>query len=189
MKYLGMAIGIRELDQSVEGYEITLLGGSTSFKVEETFPVGKMQAITVAGLEAEAVLALKMKAHWIRDHEIDGRLSTLYTAAQQSIFWYTLITKLGEIESPSPFSGNDVESYLATLNLTYPDELLTIGDLTQWASFSWLDPMTYYAYFSWFYYIATACPWHFPMFQLTDCVEYLPNVRIGYAPYAPGGLF
>lgn len=184
-EFFGHGYRLRELGVKPKKYEITPWGGSTSFELDNDFPIGEFIAVGVAGLEAEAILAQRAKMNWIGAGVIDGRLSTLYTQSQQSIFWYTLITQLGKIKTPSPFSGNDVEGYLALLNASYPEDQMSIGDLTLWASFNWLDPMTFFAYASWFYYIATGNALSFPMIQLSPDLCYLPNVRIGYAPYAP----
>jgi len=184
-EFFGHGYRLRELGERPQKYQITPIEGFTVFEVPETFPVGKMLAVTVSGLEAEGILAHKIKSDWMSLGKIDGRLSTLYTKTEQSLFWYTLITALGKLKGNIPIEGNDIEDYLQLLNASYPNDKLTIGTLTKWAAFNWLDPMTFFAYFSWFYYIATGTSWEFPTFHLGENLRYLPNVRIGFAPYAP----
>ncbi len=180
----GHGYRLRDLGYTPNGYEIKPFSGSTSFKVYESTTVGEMLAITVAGLEAESIMARDLKMHWISKGEIDGRLASCYIASQQSLFWYTLITHLGELEGDFP-SGNDIQAYMFYHNHSYPDGKLTRHKLLRWASFNWLDPMTFYAYYAFFQYMAEGKPWIFPMIPLREDLKYLPNIKIGYAPYSP----
>ncbi|NGX50556.1 MAG: hypothetical protein K1060chlam2_00402 [Chlamydiae bacterium] len=181
----GHGYRLRELGVTPEKYQVTPWGGYTAFEVNDSFLMGELLAVDVAGLEAEGVIARDLKMQWIRRGEIDGRLGALYTQAEQSLFWYTLITQLGRLKGEEALEGNDVESYIAHHNASYPDHALTIGELTRWSVFNWLDPMTFYAYFAFFYYIAEGKSWSFPMIPLGDDLHYLPNIRIAYAPYSP----
>lgn len=187
----GHGYRLRELGYTPKKYtfETELLlfwGGATYFTEKEidSMRVGEMTAVVVAGLEAESIMARDLKMHWIGEGEIEGRLAACYIQAQQSLFWYTLITHLGKLKGDVP-SGNDIQAYMFYHNHSYPDGELTRGKLLRWASFNWLDPMTFYAYYSYFYYIAEGKPWSFPMISLGSDLKYLPNVKIGYAPYAP----
>lgn len=182
----GHGYRLRELGYHPKKYTISPWGGATYFNTKEYYrmTVGESLAITVAGLEAEQILARDLKMQWMAKGEIDGRLATLYNQAQQSIFWYTLITHLGRLKGDSD-SGNDVKAYMYFHNHSYPDGELTHGKLIRWTIFNWLDPMTFYSYYSFFYYIAEGKPWKFPMLSFGDDLKYLPNVKIGYAPYAP----
>ncbi|MCP5504828.1 MAG: hypothetical protein H7A41_06715 [Chlamydiales bacterium] len=182
----GHGYRLRELGYHPKKYAVTPWWGATYFKDKEYYQltVGEMLAVTVAGLEAEQILARDLKMQWMAKGEIDGRLATLYNQAQQSIFWYTWITHLGKLKGDGP-DGNDVKSYMYFHNHSYPDGELTHGKLLRWTLFNWLDPMTFYSYYSFFYYIAEGKPWKFPMFSFGDDLKYLPNVKIGYAPYAP----
>jgi hypothetical protein len=182
----GHGYRLRELGVTPKGYTFYVYGGAaTYFNVSDSFLVGNMLAVDVAGLEAEAILADVSKMNWMREGAIDGRLAITYFQAEQSVFFYTLITHLGRLKGNAPSPGNDVESYLSYLNATYPSNPTSIGNLTLWASFNWLDPMTWYSLFSWFYYIAEGASYKIPMIQLSESTRYLPNIKIGYAPYAP----
>lgn len=181
----GHGYRLRELGVTPDKYVVAPWWGSTHFKVNDSFLVGNLLAIDVAGLEAEGILARSLKMQWIRCGEIQGRLSSIYTEAQQSLFWYTIITQLGKLKGEEGSEGNDINSYIALHNASYEDSTLTTERLTFWSMFNWLDPMTFYAYYAFFYYIAEGKPWKFPMIPLGETVRYLPNVRIGYAPYGP----
>lgn len=182
----GHGYRLRELGYTPEKYAISPWGGATYFNDKEYYSmtVGEMLAVNVAGLEAEQILARDLKMQWIAKGEIDGRLATLYNQAQQSIFWYTLITHRGKLKGDGP-SGNDIKAYMFFHNHSYPDGELTHGKLIRWTLFNWLDPMTFYSYYSFFYYMAEGKPWSFPTFSIGEDLRYLPNIKIGYAPYAP----
>lgn len=181
----GHGYRLRELGITPEKYEIELSGGATYFDVPNDFPIGKLQAVNVAGLEAEQIFAWIAKMNWLQKGSIDGRFGMTYFQAEQSLFWYTLITHLGRLKDDVDTPGNDIDSYLFLLNHTYADSHLTLKKLLTWAAFNWLDPMTFYSAFSWFYYIAEKKPFSIPMIRLSDRVRYLPNVKIGFAPYGP----
>lgn len=181
----GHGYRLRELGVTPKKYVINLSGGSTYFRVKDSFLAGNMQAVVVAGLEAESILARTAKMDWMQKGSIDGRLAMTYFDAQQSLFFYTLITHLGRLEDNVRMPGNDVDAYEDLLNAIYPSSHMTIGQLSLWSAFNWLDPMTFYSLFSWFYYIAEGKPWAFPTIKLGEKIRYLPNVKIGYAPYGP----
>ena len=181
----GHGYRLRELGYSPNKYTVTPWGGATYFDVSDSFLMGELLAVDVAGLEAEAILARDLKMQWIQRGNIDGRLSMTYTQAEQSLFWYTLITQLGRLKKEEASEGNDIESYITHNNASYLDGELTIGKLTRWSLFNWLDPMTFYAYYAFFYYMAEGKSWTFPMIPFGEKIRYLPNVRIGYAPYSP----
>lgn len=186
----GHGYRFRELGYTPKKYKFSFSylswGGATYFPDQEvdSMQVGKMIAVVVAGLEAESIMARDLKMHWLAEGKIDGRISSCYTQAQQSLFWYTLITHLGKLKGDVP-SGNDIQAYMFYHNHSYRNGELTRGKLLRWASFNWLDPMTFYAYYSFFYYMAEGKPWNFPMISLGENLRYLPNIKIGYAPYAP----
>lgn len=181
----GHGYRLRELGITPSKYEISLSGGATYFHVKDSFLAGNMQAVVVAGLEAESILARIAKMNWMQKGSIDGRLAMTYFQAQQSSFFYTVSTHLGRLKDNVKMPGNDIDAYEDFLNAIYPSSHMTIGQLTLWSAFNWLDPMTFYSLFSWFYYIAEGKAWDFPTIKLGEKIEYLPNVKIGYAPYGP----
>ncbi|WP_194848086.1 hypothetical protein [Candidatus Neptunochlamydia vexilliferae] len=108
----GHGYRLRELGVRPKGYMVSPWGGWTSFNVGPSFRVGNLQAMVVAGLEAGGILARDLKVQWIGQGEIDGRLSTTYTQAAQSLFWYTLITHRVRLKGDEASDGNDIEAYL-----------------------------------------------------------------------------
>lgn len=185
----GHGYRLRELGETPAGYYITPWGGGTRWEYNGALAVGKVTAVSVAGLEAEAIMARDMKMQWMRDGVIDGRLAPTYTQVAQSVFWYTLVTHLGKTES-NGLVGNDVSSYIYLLNATYGNNKYNHSSLMKMALYNLIDPMTFYAYISMFYYIGTGeTSWKFPMFTIRNNIQYLPNIRIGYAPYAPEAYF
>ena len=181
----GHGYRLRELGYPPNKYEVTPFGGATYFTVYDSFKVGEMLAVVVAGLEAEAIFSRDLKMEWMKRGEIDGRLSSTYTQAHHSVFWYTLITHLGRLNGENIKSGNDVDGYLQLQNASYIHDTLTMGQLTRWTIFNWLDPMTFYSGYAFIYYIAEGKPWKFPMIPIGENIRYLPNIKIEYAPYAP----
>jgi len=184
----GHGYRLRELGYDPLEYQVTPWGGYTQFSVPESFTVGENLAVTVAGLEAEAILANKAKMNWMRSGIIDGRKTALYLQAQQSVFWYTWITDLGRLKGEEAADGNDVSNYISLLNASYGTDINS-GDLMKWVAFNWLDPMTFYCYFAKLKYICTGQTLEFPTIPLGDSVRYLPNARIGYAPYGVEAYF
>ena len=174
----GHGYRLREFGAQGITYSIEPWSGWTSWDGEIDL-VGHMLAIDVAGLEAEAILARDLKMRWIAQRKIEGRIALLYTRSAFSLLEYTFLTYLcGDI-----YMGNDVYSFSRLHRASYPDSHLTVKNLVKWAALSLLDPMTFYAEYAFFHYIAEGTPWEFPMITFKEGVDYLPNVRIGYAPY------
>lgn len=184
----GHGYRLRELGFTPTAYSISPFSGGTNFSAPGSTQAGKITAITVAGLEGEAVMAHDMKMAWLRSGEIDGRTAATYTQAAQSVFWYTLITKQ-ENTSTDSLNSNDVASYIYQLNKTYPGNHYSANSLYRTSTYNLADPMTYYAYYAFFYYMGTGQSWKFPMITIKDNIKYLPNLRVGYAPYAPETYF
>lgn len=180
----GHGYRLRELGVTPSGYSIDLYGGATNFFLEDSFPAGKYLAIAVAGLEGESILAHQVKMQWMTQKRIDARTTTLYTQTAHSSFWYSLITALGRLHDNTSTPGNDIDAYVDLLNLTYPNHHLTVKKVLYATTLNWLDPLTFFAYYSWFYYIFTGKPWAFPRIPLTQNISYLPNIRVSLAPYA-----
>jgi len=82
-EFFGHGYRGRELGYAPSKYKITPWVGSTSFDSIESMRIGEVQAINIAGIQAEAILARQAKMNWIQCGAIDGRLSTLYTQSQQ----------------------------------------------------------------------------------------------------------
>ncbi|MCB1084514.1 MAG: hypothetical protein KDK60_00250 [Chlamydiia bacterium] len=184
-EFFGHGYRLREQGSRPRGYKITPFGGYTSINLKPSFPVGALTAVVVAGIEAEAIMARDLKMEWMRRGEIDGRQGFLYTQVAQSLFWYTTITHRSKLKGEEISDGNDVKIYIDLINDSYGDGELSIGKLYRWSLFNLLDPMTFYAYYAAFFYIGEGKSWKFPMISFGERIKYLPNIRVGYAPYAP----
>lgn len=184
----GHGYRLRELRIRPDSYYLTPWGGSTSYSAPSSLQAGKETATTIAGLEGEAIMARNIKMGWMRDGEIDGRMAPTYTQSAQSVFWYTLITDLGKTNTDG-MNSNDVASYIFQLNKTYPSQHYSSSQLKKLTYYNLIDPMTYYAYYAFFYYMGTGQSWKFPIITIKNEIKYLPNLRIGYAPYAPETYF
>lgn len=188
-EFFGHGYRLRELGVTPKSYEITPYGGYTQFELDEDFPAGDLLAVSIAGHEAEAVLAHQMKMQWMQTGKINGRSTTLYTQTELSPFWYSLITVLGRLKDNVADTGNDIDAYSFLLNETYPNQYTSVSDLARWSLLEWVNPMVFYAYYSWIYYLLTGCSWEFPRIKLSKDFFYLPGIRAGFAPYGPEAYF
>lgn len=66
-------------------------GGSTAFKMSNQIYLGELQAIAVAGLEAESILSRNLKARFIKQRKINPKLGSLYTASRYSSLIYSFV--------------------------------------------------------------------------------------------------
>ena len=185
----GHGYRLRSLGVTPISYRITGRGGSTYFSVPWNFEVGKLISVAVAGLEAESILAWELKMKWIKKRKIDGRESTLYITTQQSLFTYTMRTYLSPFILSGPPGGNDIHHYLLLHRALFPNQELSLSTLSKWAALSLLDPMTYYSWYAYFSFMIKDKPSGVPMISLAKDLDYLPNLKVGFAPYAPEVYF
>ena len=184
----GHGYRLRSLGVTPHSYTVSIDGGATYFSPGRDFEAGKMLAVDVAGLEAESILAWDLKMKWMKERGIDGKLSSLYFFSQQSLLFYTLITR-SDRKNHGDLSGNDIESYLKIHRILFPEQDLSLGSLSKWAFLNLLDPMTFYSCYAYFYYIKGGQPLMMPMLNLKEDLYYLPNIKVGFAPYAPEAYF
>ena len=144
----------------------------------ETCRVGEYQTISLAGLEAEAVLAGQQKLQWIAAKSLDPRSASLYSTATLSSLFYSLAPFDNQF-----FSGNDLESYLNVLNVLYPQKKpLFKRKLQKALLYNLVDPTLYYSFWSECHYILTGKEGPMPMISFGD-YSFLPNLHVGLAPY------
>ena len=193
----GHGYRIREFPSShveVTGYKIdwpfpySLGGGATSFNISDRATVTEINAINIAGIEAQDILARQLKMKWITDGRIDPRMSQLYFLSQQSFFLYTVASNDNDLDislrgvDEDPFDGNDLKSYIYWMNRLYPDNKISISYLTRQSLYNWLDVFTYYSFGAWWYYVATGKQFNVPMLEIGK-VKFLPSFKITLAPY------
>jgi hypothetical protein len=158
-------------------------GGATYFMISSNMSTGQEMAIDTAGVEATAILANRLKFKWLEDGKIDGKKASLYINSQQDITEYVL--NLDTLHEHLDFeNGNDMESYLFWLNLTYPGYSLTKKELKRNVLVNFLDPFTYYSIYAWLRYVVCGKSFAFPMIPIKG-VRYLPSVRMGLTPFGP----
>lgn len=155
-------------------------GGYTSYDVSNSLTTTEETAISMAGVESTAILAIQTKFKWLEGGKIDPRQSVLYLLSQHDLNLYIgTLNILDEDED-----GHDIKMYIQSLNYTYTNNFISQGRLR---SLSWInlgDPFTFYAIYSWFRYIASGKETHIPMIRIYDW-GYLPNIRLGLTPFGP----
>lgn len=159
-------------------------GGATYFDFQETGTVSDIIEIAIGGIEGENVLADMLRMQFLETMQIDGRTASMYTQSEQSLFWYSVITTLSNLENESidEPSGNDIESYIYWMNRLYPDKHLSVGNVQWQSAMNLLDPYTWYGYYSWFLYVFQGKPMTPPMIPIGS-FRYLPGIRVTLTPY------
>jgi len=180
----GHGYRIRDLGDNyakVRKYKFSWFGAATEFTVTDQMSSSLMTTIAIGGVEATAILANRTRLKWLQTGQMDGRQAVLYTRSQQDLTNYILSMQDCFIE-PS-LDGHDIRTYLFFLNLTY-DGNLTDDTLKKRVLMNYLDPFTFFSYYSWFKYIFSGKPFSFPMIPIGS-YRYLPSVRMGLTPFGP----
>lgn len=163
-------------------------GGATTWVPNYTTTLGQFQAVNIAGLEAENILARQLKLKWLVDRRIDPRIGSMYEQAQLAPLLYSFVPSIesneveGEEELNPIFNSHDVEAYLEMLNTMYPDDFLSMGSLRQSLIWNLIDPMFYYEIAGFWYYVFTGKSLYIPMIKIGS-VSCLPNISVQLAPY------
>ncbi|MFA6118488.1 MAG: hypothetical protein WCT85_01145 [Parachlamydiales bacterium] len=153
--------------------------GATYYKFRpELTSFGEM-AISLAGVDSTAILANRLKMKWISDLRLDPKKASLYIQAQQDLTAYAY-----SMDDEIIFNddGHDIESYLYWLNNTYYEDNLSKTDLKRACLINFLDPMTYYCMYSYLNYLISGRDISIPTIKIKN-VRFLPNFRLGLAPY------
>lgn len=157
-------------------------GGATEFKMSDKTTVAEYNSITIAGIEAQDILARQVKMKWLSDKRIDARTSQLYFISQQSLFLYAVASYGEDGSSSDPFSGNDLESYVHWMNRLYPNDKISISHLKEQSYYNFLDVFTFYSVYAWWNYVLTGKQMPLPMLEIGK-VSYLPGFKVTMAPY------
>ncbi len=153
-------------------------GAATGYSVSEKFTTTEDTAVSSAGVEATAILALITKLKWISSGTIDPRELFLYFFSEQDLTLYVSSLKLKDVRGQS---GHDMNSYIQSLNYTYTDHFLSRGRLRTLSLINFADPFTFFTVYSLFYYFSTGKEAPLPM--IASC--YLPGLRLGLTPFGP----
>jgi len=152
-------------------------GAATFFLIAPTFTTMESSAVSSAGVESTAILALLTKLKWLASGKIDPRQTVLYLLSEQDLTLYASTLKSQDID----LSGHDLTSYLETLNYTYPEAILTKERLYALSWINLIDPFTFYSIYAWFHYLSSGKESKIPM--IGSC--YLPGLRLGLTPFGP----
>jgi len=160
-------------------------GAATYYNFTDSLTVRQQIAISIAGLEATAILANRVKLHWLQEGQLDARQTSLYNSSQQDILWYILLTNESDY---SKKDGNDIASYVYWMDIYYPTDLTHIRTLRKQVLVNLLDPFTWYSYYSFFNYIWTGKNGSIPMIPVFG-TKYLPGFRYALSPSGPETYF
>ena len=155
-------------------------GGATAYSLNSDFTTTQETAVSMAGVESTAILALLTKFKWIEAGRIDPRQSVLYLLSQHDLDLY-----VGTLKAEGDLSGHDIHGYIVSLNYTYPDNLLNKGRIRTLSLINLADVFTFYAIYSWFHYLSSGKETKIPM--IGSC--YLPGLRLGLTPFGPEVFF
>lgn len=158
--------------------------GATHFYIKNELKFGEFQAITVAGLEAESIMSKQIKRKIFKKGKISPKLSSLYIMTRYSALMYALVP-FPEVSSfqEGLFSGHDIQGFLYGLDAIYPSKTLTHSKVLKKLTLSFFDPLTFYHYGAFWYYLFTGKDMGAPMIKLAKEFYYLPNLTTELAPY------
>lgn len=135
-----------------------------------------LTCISIAGFEAQSILANVTKCKWLEEGSIDARETILYLVSQFGINLYAS----GDNED----FGHDLVGYLYPLNMTYTDAFLTEDRIRALSWMNLIDPFAYFSAFSWFCYLTSGTKTSIPMISIGD-FGYLFGARLGLTPFGP----
>ena len=186
----GHGYRIREFDKDVakiHSYEIGLPfpyglgGGATAYEVGEKMTPTHKIAISIAGMEGTAIMARDLKMRWLEQGKVDAKTAGMYNHAHHDL---TLYTQLMSTDLSEAGTGHDTESYFCMLKKLYPGSRMSVNQLKALSLINFLDPMTLYTWQSTYRYVMDGKDAPVKLFSIKD-VKFLPNFRLGYAPYGP----
>lgn len=183
----GHGYRIRDLGHKyakVKGYKVSVFGGATSFFMTNRLTTSQAITISIAGLEADAILANRIKLKWLKDDRIDGRQNTLYCMSSLSLVPYTWSIKKNPTNKST--NGNDVGNYLFYLNSTYKNNFLNYTRVRNLSLINLIDPFLIYTFLSAIAYNEFEPPVKIYMFRFGR-VKYLPSTRLALSPFGLQG--
>lgn len=155
-------------------------GGATSVQLSHPLELSQMCIVSSGGVEATAVLANRLKLHWLQSNNISAKESSLYLLSQHDLTDYVS----NAFDLPY-LTGHDMSDYIYLVNESYPKGRLTKKRLQKLSLINLADPFTYYAIYSSFRYIFIGHSLEqIPMIPLGKA-RYLPGLRLGLSPFGP----
>lgn len=168
----------------VTGYTMYVFTGSTLIDITNRLTASQMLTIAIAGVEADAILANRVRLKWLNEGQIGGRQGVLYFISSLSMMGYAFTVK----KNPKSMAddGNDISNFLFFLNNTYQDSHLSYTKLRNLSLINLADPFIYYSIISQWIYNAFCFPIKIPMFKIGP-VQYLPSARLALTPFGLQG--
>lgn len=186
----GHGYRIRDIDHGivkVEGYHFDFPppygsgDGETAFTLDtDRISTTDLACISMAGFEAQWILAQQTKLKWLESHTIDPRQTILYLVSLYELSLYASHNKM----DADLHQSHDVAGYVIPLNLTYTDAKLKISHLKNLGWINLADPFTYYSLFAWFHYLSSGRETKIPMIPIKD-YGYLFGAHLGLTPFGP----
>lgn len=163
--------------------------GTPSYDRE--FGIDELTLMSIGGIEANNILASRLKDKWLLSGQIKYRESLLYFINFHGATSYIFNTKLfPNIEDPS---SNDVFSYLNNINFKagIQDEksyLITLDQLTIQSSINLINTYQLFAAYTYLkkYLIDGEDTFDLPMFNMRE-IKWLPAIQYNLSPF--GGSF
>lgn len=192
-EFFGHGYRMRELEFRDIEYSLWLPppygegGGETSGFPLRTITLDESILVSLAGVQANLVLARQMERTWMLSGRMDYHQAGLYWQSFLDLYGYVNVSD--EITPIAENSGNDIAGYLNKVNrragLDYLDEFaLTRDDLQEKLRFELLNPFLWYALYTQFgvYAWSGEASWNFPAPRLGP-LRFMPGIRVGLSPY------
>lgn len=184
----GHGYRIRDLGEkyaSVEGYKIYGFAGLTRFNVTPHLTPSQMIAIGIGGLEADSIMANRIRRQWMKKGDFDPRLISLYSFSAPSLMWYSL--SVDKTPRSMPSDGNDIAGYLYLLNTLYPSGHVSYRSLRNWSFVNLIDPFFALSFISGWKYEESGKSTQIPMFEIGG-IKYLPAAKTILTPFGLQGV-
>lgn len=163
---------------SVKGYQFNApppFGSGSAETQFSFFPrrvfLPQLTTISMAGIEAQSILASQTGFKWTSSERIDPRQVALYLVSRYALNIYGTDVSFSNPE-------NDLSAYTKSLNHTYLESNLSIYHLKKIGLINLIDPFTYLSTYAWFKYVLSGK-------EAKIRIKYLPSLRLGLSPFGP----
>lgn len=175
----------REFNMHIRKYRVTPWSGYTYFKARDfqRLSPSEKTAFISGGVEGTYILAKQLRNQWLDSKYIDEREGHFYLQNVLDQTRYVLSTR--HYKDLSPLHGHDIGLYIHEVNKWHRQRVLTAHDLRRKILLDFVDPYTFYSFFSLIKYVVDGTQgFEYPMIPLGN-YQYLPGFRIALAPYGP----
>lgn len=168
----------------VTGYKMYVFGGETSFKITNQLTTTQRISMAIAGIEADVILANKIRLKWLNNGQANGTESMLYFMSSLTLTGYAF--SVSSNPKSVPQNENDISNFLFYLNNTYQESYLGYEKVRNVSLLNFIDPFIYYSIISQWMYDAYCLPIKIPMFNIGS-IKYLPSARVALTPFGLQG--